>query len=110
MEACLQSYKGAQDCKGSRKYCRALEQPSHKAAQQLGERNNREPGAGQKEGPGRTFWEPPDWNSRDHHRSGLRCFGRVTQRPRTAVTGGETGHWHWQGCVGESCAKEPALP
>ena len=109
MEAYLQSYRGAQDGKDSRRYCRALERPLHKAAQQLGERNSRELCAGQKGGLGRTFWEPQDGSSKGRHRSGLRCFGRVTQRPRTAITGGETGHWHWQGCVGESCAEALAL-
>jgi len=109
MEAYLQSYAGARDCGDSRRYCRALRWPSHNAARWLAERNSGELSAGQKGGLGRTFWEPQDWNSKGLHGSGLRCLGRVAQRPRTAITGGETGHWRWQGCVGEGCAEGPAL-
>lgn len=104
MELC----KRLQDCK-DRRYCGALGWHLCRAAWQIGVRKRRELSTGQKGGLGRAFWEPQNWSSKGRQRSGLRCFASIAQRPRTTITGGEAGHWHWQGCMGESCAVEPAL-
>lgn len=103
MEAPLQSYRGAQGCMDHRRFCRALEKPLHKAAQWIEERNCREHSAGWKGGLGRTLWEPQDWDSTGQD------GGVLAEVPRAAITGGEAGHWHWQGCQGESYAEEPAM-